>query len=85
MVNIVAYKSIEVLVQGLFGMGFTFAVLSYLIQRYESVIIPVLAGQGASQLSIQMFDSINYACELMLPIGLICMLLAAVIWAANWA
>jgi hypothetical protein len=82
---LVAYKTVEFLVQGLFGMGFTFAVLSYVVQRYEDVLIPVLVGQGASELAMQMFDAVNYAVELMLPIGLIAMLLAVVIWAANWA
>jgi len=66
-------------------MGFTFAVISYVVQRYESVIIPVLVNLGASNLSMQMFDSINYACELMLPVGLVCMLIATVIWASHWA
>lgn len=81
----VAYKTVEVIVQGLFGMGLTFALLSFVIRKYEDVVIPVLVGQGASQLSMQMFDSINYAVELMLPVGLICMLVAVIIWAAHWA
>jgi hypothetical protein len=83
-IDTVGFKSVEVIFQGLFGIGFTFMILSYLFQRYEEIAMPIFIGLGMSMLGGQMFDIINYGVEWLLPIGVVCMLIATVIWAANW-
>lgn len=80
----VAYKTVGFLVQGIFGLGFTFIVLSFFVQRYEEVVFPTLMGIGISSLGAQMFDIVNYGVEWLLPLGVICIIVSLIIWAANW-
>jgi hypothetical protein len=80
----VMYETIDTLVRGLLGLGFTFMFISYFEESVWTRAEPVLKGIGMSQLSAQVIDAQFYGVDAFLVLGVIFVLGAAVVWAANW-
>lgn len=78
------FATAEFLISGLLGLGFTSLVLSYLVQSFYMYASPAMIAMGWSQFGMQNMDLVMYACELMIPFGLVCLFLATVLWVANW-
>lgn len=78
------FGTAEFLVNGLMGLGFCSLILSYVVQAFYTYASPIMISMGWSYFGMQNFDLVMYACELMIPFGLVCLFLATVIWVANW-
>ncbi len=79
------YGAIDTFVRGILGLGFFFMFLSYFEQTVWDRIEPVLQNVGMSQLGAQVIDWQFYGVDAFLVLGLLFIIMASVVWMANWS